>query len=112
LSFGGGDGVMADNQFRRDASNRLTFEMFRVAAADYPAVCQELATALALTADPATFLAGPDLLAMHFRRGQCVIELAWDNWTGFMVIAPTPISEPIVREAGAWLLQSPWASGS
>ena len=103
---------MADIQFRRYASNRLTFEMFRVTAADYPAICQGLATALALTPDPATFLAGLDVLSMHFRRDDCSIEVAWDNWTGFMVIASTLTAEPMVREAGAWLLQSPWAFSS
>ena len=100
---------MADNQFRRDASDRLTFEMSRVAAADYPAVSRAVAVAFSLTPEPATFFAGLDLVSMRFRRGACVVELAWDNWTGFMVIAAAPDGEPLVREIGAWLSQSPWA---
>jgi hypothetical protein len=106
--FGGGDCVMADNQFWRDASDRLTFEMFRVSAADYPAACRTVATALSLTPEPATLLVGLDLVSMHFRRGECLIELAWDIWTGFTVTAATPEAEQLVREAVTWLLQSPW----
>ena len=101
---------MADNQFRRDASGRLTFEMFRLAAADYPAVSGAVATTFSLTPELATFLAGLDLVSMRFRRGACVVELAWDNWTEFMVIAAAPDAELLVREIGAWLSQGPWAS--
>jgi|SoiMethySBSTD1v2_1073268.scaffolds.fasta_scaffold709107_2 hypothetical protein len=108
-TFGGRESDVPDNQFRRDASGRLTFEMFRVAAADYSSVSRAVATALGLTMEPATFLAGLDLLSMHFRRGEHAVDLAWDNWTGFMVIAAAPDAEPLVREVGAWLLQSPWA---
>ena len=68
---------MPDNQFRRDASGRLTFEMFRVAAADYSAVSQTVATAFGLTLEPATLLAGLDLLSIHFRRGA-----SWPGTTG------------------------------
>jgi hypothetical protein len=100
---------MADHEFRRDASNRLTFDMSRVAGADYPAVSQAVATAFSLTPDPATFLAGLDLVSMHYRRGDCAVELAWDNWAGFMVIAATPDAEFLIREIGAWLLRRPWA---
>ena len=106
----GWKGAMADHEFRRDTSNRLTFEMSRVAAADYPTVSQAVATAFSLTPDPATFLAGLDLVSMHFRRGDCAVELAWENWTGFMVIAKTPDADLLVREIGACLLRSRWAS--
>ncbi len=99
-----------DNQFLRDANNRLTFEMFRIGAADYPAVCEALAKALNLTFDSSTFLAGMDLLLMHYRRGNLEIELAWDNWMGFTVTAKNSDAEPLVREAGAWLSLSTWAS--
>ena len=37
---------MPDNSFHRDATGRLTFEMFRLPADSYPAVCTDLMASL------------------------------------------------------------------
>lgn len=39
----------------------------------------------------------------EFRGGRGVVDIAWDNWSGFMVTALTKDSEPLVREIGSWL---------
>ncbi len=99
---------MPDHHFRRDSSERLAFEMSRVPAADYPGLCKAVVTAFGLTPDYESLAAGLDAIVMDHRRGEQVVEMAWDNWSGFVVVAKSTGSEPLVREIAAWLLQSPW----
>jgi hypothetical protein len=102
---------MPDNRFWRDSSERLTFELSRVSAADYPEVCKAVVTAFGLVPDYESFAAGLDVVFMDYRRGEQVVEMAWDNWTGFTVVAKSTNSEPLVREMAAWLLQNEWDQG-
>jgi hypothetical protein len=53
---------------------------------------------------------GWDIVFQDFRRGEQVVGLEWDNWTGFTVVAKTPASEPLVQDIAAWLLQSRWVA--
>jgi hypothetical protein len=98
-----------DTQFWRNASGRLTFDMFRVPADDYRAVRDALIEAFSLAPNSAKVTNGWDIAFQDFRRGEQVVGLEWDNWTGFTVVAKTPDAEPLVKEMAAWLLQSPWA---
>ena len=102
---------MPDNRFCRDSSERLAFEMSRVPAADYAVLCKAVATTCALAPDCESFAAGLDAVFMDYRRGEQVVEMAWDNWTGFMVVAKTAGSEALIREIATWLLQSAWGKG-
>ena len=102
---------MPDNRFWRDSSERLAFEMSRVPAADYPELCKAVVTAFGLAPDYESFAAGLDAIFMDHRRGEQVVEMAWDNWTGFTVVAKATNSEPLVREIAAWLLQYPGDQG-
>ena len=95
---------MPDNCFSRDSTERLVFEMFRVPSAHHPTLCKEVATAFSLVPDYATFGAGLDQVFQDYRRGEQLVEMAWDNWTGFVVVAKTTGSESLVREIGEWLL--------
>ncbi len=97
---------MPDNRFWHNSSGQLTFEMFRVPAADYPALCQSITTAFSLTPDYASFAAGLDQVSHDYRRGERAVEMAWDHWTGFTVVAKSTNSEWLVREVAEWLLQS------
>jgi hypothetical protein len=103
---------MPDNRFWRDASRRLTFEMFKVPADSYQAVCGTVAATFHLVPHNALVSNGWDIVFQDYRRGEQVVELAWDNWSGFTVVAQTPASESLVREIAAWLLRSEWAIGS
>jgi hypothetical protein len=99
-----------DNSFHRDASGRLTFEMFNVPADSYPAICNDLVAALHLV--PVGTLV-TDFLSIVFRdyqRGSQVAGLEWDNWSGFIVVAKTPESEPLVQAIAKWLLSSKWVT--
>lgn len=99
---------MPDNHYWRDASGRLTFEMFRIPPDRYPAICSAIAAAFKLSPERALVTNGVDIVFQAYRRGEQVIELAWDNWMGFTVCAKTPNAEPLTQEIGAWLLQSMW----
>ena len=48
-------------------------------------------------------LAGPDQMFWEYRRGEAVVELDWDFWMRFMVVAHTPDAEPLVIEIAEWL---------
>jgi hypothetical protein len=93
----------------RDASERLTFDLDQVSQADYPAVCKAVVEAFGLVADTA-FVAGVDQLFQDWRRGSAVIGLDWDNWMGFMVVAKTPESEPLLRDIARWLCEGEWVN--
>jgi hypothetical protein len=101
---------MADTLFSRDASNRLAFEMSRLPADRFAAICRAVAATFRLSQESEPVTNVCDLVVRGYRRGEQVIELAWDNWTGFSVCAKTPESEPLVLEIGAWLQQSEWAT--
>jgi len=53
---------------------------------------------------------GYDIVFQDYRRGEQILGLEWDNWTGFTVVAKSSASEPLVREIAAWLLKSQWAA--
>lgn len=97
---------MSDNSFHRDASGRLTFEMFNLPADCYGAVCDDLVAALHLIS---IGILDTDFLAIvfqNYRLGSQVVGLEWDNWSGFIVVAKTPESEPLVQAVADWLLDS------
>lgn len=100
---------MPDNEFWHDASGRLTFGMFRVSVADYPALCSALVSAFGLITTRALVTNGCDIAFQDYRRGEEVVELTWDNWSGYTVTAKTAASGSLVREIAAWMLKSPWA---
>jgi hypothetical protein len=98
---------MPDNKFNRDASGRLTYEMFRVPSSEYAAVCIFVVAAFSLEAH-STMVVGPDQMFWDFRRGEQVVELGWDNWSGVVVTAKNPNAEPLIREIGEFLEASSW----
>ena len=89
-------------RFWRDHSDRLTIDSSSIAASDYPATCRAIADELGLTPD-GEFVVGPDQMFWDFRRGSQVVGLDWDIWMGFMVVAKSDTSEPLVRDIAAWL---------
>ncbi len=98
-------------RFWRDSSKRLTFDLPRVEAADYPAVCRGIADALGLV--PAgEIVIGPSEMFWDFRRGDQMVGLDWDIWMSFMVVAKSETSEPLARDIATWLSSSRWASAN
>lgn len=103
---------MSDNSFHRDASGRLTFEMFNVPADSYPAVCKDLVAALHLVPVGTLVTDFLSIVFQDYQRGSQVVGLEWDNWSGFMVVAKTVESEPLVQSIAEWLLGSKWAKAT
>jgi hypothetical protein len=99
---------MQGERFWRDASGRLTFDTFGVEAVDYPAACRAVADEFAL-APEGSLVIGPEQIFWDFRRAEQVVALDWDIWMGFMVVAKTEESEPLVRDIAAWMGSTPWA---
>ena len=95
---------MPETRYYRDSSERLTFEMFRIPAEDYAVLCKAVVAAFSLTPDWTSFGAGLDQVFLDVRRGEHVVELAWDIWSGFTVVAKTTDSESLVREIADWSL--------
>lgn len=88
--------------FHRDASNRLTFEIYKVESDRYPQLCRELATAFDL--QPASeLIVGLDEMFRDFSDGIHTVGLEWDIWSGFIVVAKDPESEQLVRQIAAHL---------
>jgi hypothetical protein len=100
---------MPDQLFWRDASGRLTFELFRAPANSFPAICEAVVSTFKLRPHTALVTNGYDIMFQDNRCGQQVVGLAWDNWTGFTVVATIPASESLVQDIAAWLVQSQWA---
>jgi hypothetical protein len=96
--------------FWRDASDRLTFEMFDVPAGRFGPLCGAVAAAFQMTPEGEGVTNGVDVAFRDYRRGEQAVGLAWDNWTGFTVFAKTPASEPLVNEIAEWLSRSEWAA--
>lgn len=91
-----------DARLWRDASDRLTCDWLGVGAADYPATCRAVADALGLVPSGG-LVVGPDQMFWGFGRGVQTVGLDWDIWMGFMAVAHTPASEPLVKDIAAWL---------
>jgi hypothetical protein len=78
---------MPDNQFWRDASGRLTFEMFRAPADSYRAIRDAIVATFHLSPHGALATNGWEIVFRDYQRGEQVVGLEWDNWTGFTVVA-------------------------
>ena len=62
----------------RDSSGRLTFDLPRVEASEYPVVCRGIVDALGLEA-VGEIVIGPEQMFWDFRRGDHVVGLGCDR---------------------------------
>jgi hypothetical protein len=88
--------------FHRDASGRLTYELQSVPSARYLEFVQRIVDRAGL-APAGVPVVGLDLLSTEFTKGEARVSIDWDNWSGLIVTALTPASEPLVRAIGAQL---------
>ncbi len=101
---------MANNQFCRDATGRLTYSMSQTRADSYRPMCAAIAAAFALTPHAELVTNGFDVAFEDYQRDGLAVGLEWDNWMGYTVVAKTPASEDLVQEIAAWLANSAWAT--
>ncbi len=45
----------------------------------------------------------PDVMFQDFKRGNDVVGLEWDSWSGYIVNAKTKAAEPLVREIAGYI---------
>lgn len=96
---------MQAGKFHRDASNRLCFEIHAVESQQYPELAATVASQFNLT--PAgDVVVGPDQMFRDYTNASALIGLDWDIWSGVIVVAKTPGSEPFVESIGAFLSES------
>ncbi len=88
--------------YSRDASNRLTFEMFDVDSLDYAKLAARVVEKFNLTPS-SELIIGLDEVIRDYTDGKRTVGLEWDNWSGFIVVAKTSTAEPLVNEIGAYL---------
>lgn len=89
---------------RRDASERLAVEIFDIPMEMYPSLCQEIALAFGLSHDGKLVTNGVDVAFMDFRSDLGAVEMAWDNWSGFIVTAKARESEPLIQQISEWFM--------
>lgn len=88
----------------RDASGRLAVEVFDIPVEVYPSVCREIAMAFELSRDCNLVTNGVDVVFVDFQSEAGTIEMAWDNWSGFIVTAKSRESEPLVQRISEWFI--------
>ncbi|MBK6740954.1 MAG: hypothetical protein IPG64_25470 [Haliea sp.] len=86
----------------RDSSGRLTFEFGRIDAGMYSQITKSVVSQFNLEA-LGQEIVGPDVVFQDFRRGEDVVGLEWDNWSGYIVNAKAESAEPLVREIASYV---------
>jgi hypothetical protein len=89
----------------RDASGRLAVEAFDVPIEQYPALCQRIASAFGLASSGQLVTNAADVAFMEFKSEQAIVEMAWDNWSGFIVTAKSLESEPLIHRITEWMAE-------
>jgi hypothetical protein len=86
----------------RDASDRLVYDFSTVTDIQYPKLCRQIADAFQLTMQSAPII-GPSEIFADFTQADLRLQLSWDIWFGFMIVAQTPESETLVADIASWL---------
>lgn len=94
---------MTKPMISRDASQRLAVELCSLPINAYPEVCIQIAAAFGLSCCGELITNGIDVIINDFSSVQFDVEIAWDNWSGLVVTAKTPASEPLIHQICKWL---------
>lgn len=86
----------------RDNSDRLTIDFHSIEAGSYKKITSEIVTHFSLEVAGAK-TSGLDEVFQDFKRGNEVIGLEWDNWSGYIVNAKTKNAESLVREIACYI---------
>ena len=96
------DLVKLKSHLGRDASKRLTYEIYPFDSEDYVKTCQKLIRAFSL--EPiGEVVVGPDEIFQDYHYGDAVVGLEWDVWSGFAVVAKAEESEEPAKKIGSYL---------
>lgn len=86
----------------RDASERLTFNFNEIPSGRYSKVTKVVVTAFGLEV-ASSRTRGLDEIFQDFKKGNEVIGLEWDNWSGYIVNAKIKSAEPLAREIAGYV---------
>jgi hypothetical protein len=86
----------------RDKSERLTFDFDRVESDSYSKVTSEVASHFDLEVITKK-VNGLNEVFQDFKRGNEVVGLEWDIWSGYIVNAKTKSAESLVREIAGYI---------
>jgi len=86
----------------RDNSDRLTIDFHNIEAALYSKITSEIVTQFNLEIASAK-TTGLDEVFQDFKRGNEVVSLEWDNWSGYIVNAKSKKAEPLVHEIAGYI---------
>jgi len=86
----------------RDNSERLTFNFEKVEAESYSKITSEIVANFGLEIATKK-VSGLDEVFQDFKRGNEVVGLEWDNWSGYIVNAKTKSAKPLVREIAGYI---------
>ena len=91
-----------NGSFHQDASDRLTFDIYKIESARYLQLCSELATTFDLK-PVSKLVVGLDEMFCDYMNGHLTIGLEWDIWLGFIIVAKDVESEQLVRQIANYL---------
>lgn len=86
----------------RDNSQRLTIDFHGIEAGSYKKITSDVVAKFGLEVAGAK-TSGLDEVFQEFKRGNDVVGLEWDNWSGYIVNAKTKTAEPLVCEIAGYI---------
>ncbi len=87
----------------RDASKRLTVEIFNLKKVDYEKITLRITKQFNLIALK-NKISTPDTIFQTYSNERYTINLEWDNWSGYIIVAKNIESEKLIDEIYNWLL--------
>jgi hypothetical protein len=86
----------------RDASNRLTFDFSEFESSMYSEISESVVSKFNLEQASEVTL-GLDEIFQKFKKGNDVVSLEWDVWSGYIVVACNAPSELLVQEIAIFI---------
>lgn len=90
-------------KFHRDGSNRKTYEVFDLPGEAYVATVESIVKRFALELSEPPISNFVDVIFCGFCRGEAAVQLAWDNWSGFIVTAMNSQAELLVEQIAEFM---------
>lgn len=91
-----------DVKLWRDSSDRLICSSDGIEASGYSETCRAIASEFGLKPEGES-IDGFDVLFQGYSSGCALIDLEWDIWMGFMAVAKSVGSEPLILAIAEWL---------
>ncbi|MBI1321683.1 hypothetical protein GC170_00635 [bacterium] len=97
-----GETMPRDVKLWRDSSDRLVCSCDGIDAAGYSETCREISSEFGLK-PVGESIDGIDVSYQGYVRGRAQVDLEWDIWMGFMAVAKTVDTEPLILAIAEWL---------